>query len=206
MKEDPTSPEQKRPEDIARQSFTEQTEKREETGFDIPLHLAEYTPEHLCDFYDLLKTDYQEIRKANLIIRYITLLIICLCLIVGIVILFLNGFVVAGSIVSAVSVAIGLITRLIKAKDRPREDLERHLEIMRQTALDIERIQLRMHFATAISDPAQRDEVREHLAEEEFGQEPGRSYEPHRRGLPPRRDVFAHSQDIKQPPQRERET
>ncbi|MDQ2714552.1 MAG: hypothetical protein M3Z08_06570 [Chloroflexota bacterium] len=206
MKEDPTGQEQKRPEDMARQPLTEQTNTREETGFDIPLRLAEYTPEHLCNFYDLLKTDYQEMRKANRIIQYITLLIICLCLIVCIVILFLNGFVVVGSIVSGVSVAIGLITRLIKVKDRPKEDIERHLEIMRQTALDIERIQLRMHFATAITDPAQRDEVREYLAEEEFGREPGRSYESHRHGLPPRRDVFAHSQETEQPPHRERET
>ncbi|MBA2285165.1 MAG: hypothetical protein H0W02_06770 [Ktedonobacteraceae bacterium] len=206
MKEDPISQEQKRPGDIARQHLTEQSDEREETGFDIPLPLAEYTPEHLCNFYDLLKADYQEMRKANRIIQYVTLLIICLCLLVGIVILFLNGFVVAGSIVSGVSVAIGFITRLIKVKDRPREDMDRHLEIMRQTALDIERIHLRMHFATTITDPEQRDEVREYLAEEEFGQEPERSYEPHRHGLPPRRDVFAHSQETEQPPHRERET
>ncbi|MBA2287698.1 MAG: hypothetical protein H0W02_19660 [Ktedonobacteraceae bacterium] len=183
-----------------------QTDKREETGFDIPLHLAEYTPEHLCNFYDLLKTDYQEMRKANRIIQYITLLIICLCLVVGIVILFLNGFVVVGSIVSGVSVAIGLITRLIKVKDRPKEDLERHLEIMRQTALDIDRISLRMHFTTAITDPDQRNEVREYLAEEEIGQQSGGSYGSHRHGLPPRRDVFAHSQETEQQPHHERET
>ncbi len=206
MKEDPTNQEQKRSGDMAREPLMGQTDKREETGFDIPLHLAEYTPEHLCNFYDLLKTDYQEMRKANRIIQYITLLIICLCLVVGIVILFLNGFVVVGSIVSGVSVAIGLITRLIKVKDRPKEDLERHLEIMRQTALDIDRISLRMHFTTAITDPDQRNEVREYLAEEEIGQQSGGSYGSHRHGLPPRRDVFAHSQETEQQPHHERET
>jgi hypothetical protein len=206
MKEDPLSQPRKGSEDRERPAPAEHSDIGEETGFDIPLHLAVYTPEHLCDFYDLLKTDYQDMRKANRIIRYITLLIICLCLIVGIVILFLNGFVVVGSIVSGVSVAIGLITRLIKVKDRPREDLERHLEIMRQTALDIERIYLRMHFATAITDPTQRNEVREHLAEEEFGQQSSGRHEPHTHGLPPRRDVFAHSQENEPPPHRERET
>jgi hypothetical protein len=124
-----------------------------------------YFPDHLADFYQLLKSDYEELRRANRIIFYETRVIVWLCVIVALVIMF-RASVVGGSILSVATLLVSLIGKLIKVKSSEREDLGKRLEALRLTTLEIERICLSLHLARAISDQQRRDRVLEELAEE----------------------------------------
>ncbi|WP_052888390.1 magnesium transporter [Thermogemmatispora carboxidivorans] len=132
---------------------------------EAPSELPAYFPDHLADFYQLLKSDYEELRRANRIIFYETRVIVWLCVIVALVIMF-RASVVGGSILSVATLLVSLIGKLIKVKSSEREDLGKRLEALRLTTLEIERICLSLHLARSISDQQRRDRVLEELAEE----------------------------------------
>ncbi len=124
-----------------------------------------YFPDHLADFYQLLKSDYEELRRANRIIFYETRVIVWLCVILALIIMF-RASVVGGSILSVATLLVSLIGKLIQVKSSEREDLGKRLEALRLTTLEIERICLSLHLTRAISDQRRRDRVLEELAEE----------------------------------------
>nr|BBH95344.1 hypothetical protein KTA_35430 [Thermogemmatispora argillosa] len=132
---------------------------------DPPSEPLAYFPDHLADFYQLLKSDYEELRRANRIIFYETRVIVWLCVMVALVIMF-RASVVGGSILSVATLLVSLIGQLIKVKSSEREDLGKRLEALRLTTLEIERICLSLRLARAISDQRRRDRVLEELAEE----------------------------------------
>ncbi|WP_376797545.1 hypothetical protein [Thermogemmatispora sp.] len=143
-----------------------------------------YFPNHLADFYQLLKSDYEELRRANRIIFYETRIIVWLCVIVALLIMF-RASVVGGSILSVATLLVSLIGKLIKVKSSEREDLGKRLEALRLTTLEIERICLSVHLARAIRDQRRRDRVLEELAEEGTLFEEGDSHLSSSGGTPP---------------------
>jgi hypothetical protein len=159
---------QESPEDEFRQANHEAPRSE---PVDISSEPLEYFPDHLADFYQLLKADYEDMRRTNHIIFYETRVIIWLCVIAALVVAF-RASLMGGSLVSIATLAIGLIGKLIKVRDGAREEMENRLEELRLTTLEIERICLRVRFARAISDREQRNEVLEELARDEPAHQP----------------------------------
>ncbi len=174
-------------------------------GEDAAPELMEYFPNHLCDFYDLLKSDYRRIRLARQIMFYETRIVAWLCVVAGLLICFKASF-LGGSIISAASLALGFINKLVKLKHKPYDGMEQRLETMRLTALDIERICLRVRFAQAVNDEHEKDEVMARLArdEAELPPEPGEHFSHHtsrrHEGRHEHHHGFSHHHEYDEPP------
>jgi hypothetical protein len=167
--------------------------------------LADYFPDHLIDFYELLKADYEDMRRANRIIFYETRVIVWLCVLLAIVIAF-KASPLGGSLVSLTSLAVGFISKFIKVKTGEREDLEKRLEALRLTTLEIEHICLSLHLARTVGDQQQRAEVLAQLERMEGAERAFPPQKPPRQSLalPDLQPPARRARDVTQLPHRKR--